>query len=114
MYVFELLVYCCPLGYSCIFTARKRSFRRLCFYTCLSFCSQGGVCLSACRDTHTPPLADPPGQTHPPRADTPQGQTPPRSRHLESDIPLKSVANTLNANNTILTFIAHILQINYK
>ena len=24
-------------------TARKRSLRRLCFYTCLSFCSQGGV-----------------------------------------------------------------------
>ena len=24
------------------FTARKRSLRRLCFYTCLSFCSQGG------------------------------------------------------------------------
>ena len=27
---------------------------------CQSFCSQGGVCLSACWDTH------PPGQTHPP------------------------------------------------
>ena len=25
-----------------IFTARKRSLRRLCFYTCLSFCPQGG------------------------------------------------------------------------
>ena len=25
-----------------IITARKRSLRRLCFYTCLSFCSQGG------------------------------------------------------------------------
>ena len=25
--------------------ARKRSLRRLCFYTCLSFCSQGGRCL---------------------------------------------------------------------
>ena len=25
-----------------IFTARKRSFRRLCFYRCLSFCPQGG------------------------------------------------------------------------
>ena len=26
-------------------TARKRSLRRLCFYTCLSFCSQGRGCL---------------------------------------------------------------------
>ena len=25
-----------------VFTARKRSFRRLCFYRCLSFCPQGG------------------------------------------------------------------------
>ena len=25
-----------------IITARKRSLRRLCFYTCLPFCSQGG------------------------------------------------------------------------
>ena len=28
-----------------IFNARKRSLRRLCFYTCLSFCSEGGGCL---------------------------------------------------------------------
>ena len=27
-----------------IFTARKRSLRRLCFYTCLSFCSRVGGC----------------------------------------------------------------------
>ena len=26
-----------------IITARKRSLRRLCFYTCLSFCPQGGL-----------------------------------------------------------------------
>ena len=26
-----------------LFTTRKRSLRRLCFYTCLSFCSWGGV-----------------------------------------------------------------------
>ena len=26
-----------------IFTVRKRSLRRLCFYTCLWFCSQGGL-----------------------------------------------------------------------
>ena len=29
--------------YENIFTARKRSLRRLCFYRCLSFCPQGGV-----------------------------------------------------------------------
>ena len=28
-----------------IITVRKRSLRRLCFYTCLSFCPQGGGCL---------------------------------------------------------------------
>ena len=28
-----------------IITARKRSLRRLCFYTCLSFCPQEGGCL---------------------------------------------------------------------
>ena len=29
---------------------------------CQSFCSQGGVCPSACWDTHTPPSRHPPGQ----------------------------------------------------
>ena len=33
---------------STIFTARKRSLRRLCFYTCLSFCPQGGACSGGC------------------------------------------------------------------
>ena len=28
-----------------VFTARKRSWLRLCFYTCLSFCPQGGCLL---------------------------------------------------------------------
>ena len=28
---------------NCLFTVRKRSLRRLCFYTCLSFCPHGGV-----------------------------------------------------------------------
>ena len=43
----------------------------------------GGVCLSACWDTHPPgqthPWADPPGQT--PLGQTPLGQTHPWSRH---------------------------------
>ena len=30
-----------------IFTARKRSLRRLCFYRCLSFCPQEGACMVA-------------------------------------------------------------------
>ena len=44
---------------------------------CHSFCSRGGVCLSACWDTHHPPQTrDPPT---PPGAETPLGQTPPRT-----------------------------------
>ena len=57
-------------------TSRKWGLRRLCFYTCLSFSSQGG-CLPHCMLGYTPP---PPGQT-PPWADTPPRQTPP-GRHL--------------------------------
>ena len=40
------------------FTARKRSLRRLCFYTCLSFCPQGGLphCMLG---YHTPWQGDP-------------------------------------------------------
>ena len=64
-----------------IFTARKQSLRRLCFYTCLSFCPGGGgisaclaglqahtwgVCIPTCTDA-TPPLqtATAVGSTHP-------------------------------------------------
>ena len=65
--------------------------RRLCFYTCLSFCSQGGLPL--CMLGYHPPAADPPTpgpgtcweetpQTRhpppPPGADTPPDQAPPR------------------------------------
>ena len=42
---------------------------RLYFYTWLSFCSQGGVCPSACWDT-------PPGSRHPPRSRHSPEQTP--------------------------------------
>ena len=52
--------------------------RSLCFYTCLSFCPQGGgVCFSACWDT-----------TPPPRVGTPQEQAP-RSRPPKSRPPLE-------------------------
>ena len=50
-----------------IFTAHKRSLGQGNIFSsvCQEFCSQGGVCLSACWDT------TPPGSRHPPRADTP-------------------------------------------
>ena len=37
-----------------LITARKRSLRRLCFYTCLSFCSRGRVSASVYAGIHTP------------------------------------------------------------
>ena len=49
-----------------VITARKRSLRRLCFYTCLSFCPQGRG--SALVHAGIPP---------PLGADTPLDQTPP-------------------------------------
>ena len=58
---------------------------------CQPFCSQGGVYLSACWDTHpqadtpqeqTPPWADTPSWAHPPTGQTPPpGQTSPLGRH---------------------------------
>ena len=60
--------------------------RRLCFYTCLSFCPEGGgVYLSVCWDT-TPPQSRPPGSRPPGAAPAgsrqpPWKQTPPGSRH---------------------------------
>ena len=58
------------------FTVRKRSCGKVMFYTCLSvilFMGGGGVCPSACWDTH--PL--PPGTRDTPKN---QRQTPPRTR----------------------------------
>ena len=54
--------------FRCLVTFRKRSLRTLCFYTCLSFCSQGG-CLPQCMLGYTPPGADTPS----PGADPPGG-----------------------------------------
>ena len=48
-------------------------FRRLCFYTCLSFCL-GGLCLGTCWET---PYGAGPQGPDPPGADTPLEQTPP-------------------------------------
>ena len=68
-----------------IFTARKRSLRRL-FFTpvCQSFCSQGGRCLPQCMMGYTPPGSrHSPGKQIPPGKQTPSGkQTPVGSRHL--------------------------------
>ena len=77
------MVYCSKdiWGQNAIFTARKRSLRRLCFHRCLSV-------HIACWDT--PSWADnilgrhtPPGRHPPPRADThtPDRQTRPRQTH---------------------------------
>ena len=71
-----------------IITAHKWSLQRLCFYTCLSFCPQGG---STWVGTPHPPgrytprqvhpwAGTPPGQVHPPlgRYTHPWAGTPPR------------------------------------
>ena len=85
-----------------IFTVRKRSLRRLCFYTCLSVIlfTEGGLFW----DTHTPPRTDPPPWSRPPPstppgsrqppleqtspgADTPEQTPPPRADPLEQTPP---------------------------
>ena len=45
-------------------------------YVLMSFCSRGGVCLSACWDT-TPPGGTPPREAHTPWEAHPPGSTPP-------------------------------------
>ena len=67
--------------------------RRLCFYTCLSFCVHRGRGLPQCmRGYHPPrpgipPVTRPPGTRHPPGPDPPWDQaplweqTPPGTRH---------------------------------
>ena len=70
-----------------IFTARKRSLRRLCFYTCLSvILFTGGVCLSACWDT-PPPTKETPCQGDPPAKETPNQGDPLPGRPLLSTRP---------------------------
>ena len=55
--------------------------RRLCFYTCLSFCSQGWGSASVHAGTPPPPRAGTPWEQTPPRSGTPPNQAPPGSRH---------------------------------
>ena len=80
-----------------IIIARKRSLRRLCFYTCLSvILFTGGVSASVHAQIHTPPGADTPlEQIHPEQTPHPQSrhppgleQTHPQSRHPQSRHPL--------------------------
>ena len=52
-----------------IITAPRRSLRRLCFYTCLSFCSQGEYL-----GRYTPPQAGTPSWAATPPAGTPCGR----------------------------------------
>ena len=60
-----------------IFTARKRSLRRLCFYTCLSvILFTGGMSASVHDGINTPP-----GSRHPWEADSPWEADPPANRH---------------------------------
>ena len=69
--VFKYKLVTLVLGDSNLITARNEVAAGLCFYTCLSFCPQGGgVC-------HT--QTSPSGQT--PHGQTPPGQTPPCTVH---------------------------------
>ena len=74
------------LPYSIIFTARKRSLRRLCFYTCLSvilFMGEGGGCVSQYSMVRQPCRKTPPGrQTLQEDRPLPGRQTP-QGRHHE-------------------------------
>ena len=99
------------LVYFIFVTAHKRSLRRLCFYTCLSFILFTGGVSASVHAGMPPPEADTPRrqtsprsrplkqtppkaythpwkQTHPPEADTPRSR-PPRSRPLRSRHPQK-------------------------
>ena len=71
-----------------IFTARKRSFRRLCFYRCLSVHRWGVSASVHAGMPYAPGGRQPSGGRHPLEADThprsrnpPWKQIPPRSRH---------------------------------
>ena len=67
-----------PIKYTCqvyegpLVTTRNEVGARLCFYTCLWFCSQGGLRQTSPRTRH-PPAA--------PWEQTPSDQAPPQTRH---------------------------------
>ena len=75
----------CDVHVKAFVTARKRSLRSLCFYTCLSvilFTGVGGVCLSAYWDTS--PGAGPPCAVHAGRYGQQAGGTHPNAVLLDS------------------------------
>ena len=93
-----MLTDCCTWGFSGIITVRNEIAKVMCLHLSVILFT-GGVCLSACWDTTTPPLRTrhppqeqaprsrhPPGPGTPPdqaspRADTSWEQTHPRTRH---------------------------------
>ena len=76
--------------------------RRLCFYTCLSFCPQVG---SGSVHAEIPPPCSPKSRhTHPPKAGTPQEQTSPRADPLRR-LPLRTVRILLECI-LVLTFVS--------
>ena len=86
---------------SSIFTARKRSLRRLCFYTCLSVDSGGSTWqvppgyVHPLLDRYTPSWqVHPPGQVHS-RAGTPPGQVYPPEQCMLGDTGNKWVVHIL-------------------
>ena len=74
--------------YMSIFTARKRSLRRLCFYTCLSFILfTGGVGIPACNGPTPPPEWRTTTPPNPPQMETPrmEKQPPPQMENPPPD-----------------------------
>ena len=65
-----------------IFTARKRSLRRLCFYTCLSVIlfTEGEYLGRYTPSRYTPQAGTPPGTGTPPGRYTPWAGTPPQDQ----------------------------------
>ena len=67
-------------AFETIITVRKQSLQRLCFYTCQSFCSQGGGGDNP-PGRHTPLGRHPQAGTPHPWAGTPRPGTPPGQTH---------------------------------
>ena len=63
-----------------MFTARKRSLQRLCFYTCMSVILFTGGCLPQYMLGYTPQ------EQTPPRADTPRSRHPPPAQCMLRDM----------------------------
>ena len=75
-----------------VFLPSATKLQRLCFNTCLSFCSERGGGLSACWDTTTPWDQAPPQDQPPPRTRHPQGPDTPGTRHPLDQAPSQDQA----------------------